>query len=240
MRASTAVAGASLLLALAVWWTASPADPEIARDLIAQGRCHCGCGRSLPNSPGRPACFGCSVGKAEITYILESLAAGRSANQILLDLQEPVLVEVFADYTDPELPETWQRARRAADEAHQHRVVLRTPGLSAEGRRALELAECGRERGQFSQLQAALIEHRAPWDDATLLELAGQAGLSPGALRACLERIDVEAQLAKDREHVSLRNIEAFPALCVNRKLVPNTGSALRAAIRRALLEGSI
>ena len=121
------------------------------------------------------SCFGCSVGKAEVTFIRESLASGRSLSEILIALRELVLVEVFADYTDPRLSEIWQRARRVARDLGQHRVVLRAPGFGENARRALAMAECARGSGQFTRVQSALIAHPGPWDEASVTEVAWSA-----------------------------------------------------------------
>ena len=104
----------------------------------------------------------------------------------------------------------------------------------------MELAECARRSRGFARVQAALIAYSGPWDTESLLRLAEEQGLEPGAMRSCLEQVDVAAQLAKDREVVSMRKIETFPALCVNRKVIPDAADALRGAIRDILLESSI
>ena len=100
----------ALVVAGAVWGTRLGADARpgsgrlTAGQLIAAGDCRCGCGNALPGSPREPACFGCSVGRAEVSFIEESLARGMAPREVLLALQQPVLVEVFGNYTDPELP----------------------------------------------------------------------------------------------------------------------------------------
>ncbi len=215
-------------------------DEAVAAELIDEGRCHCGCGRSLPSSRKGLACFGCSVGKAEVSFILESLLAGRSGNAILLDLQQPILVEVFGDYDDLELPEIWRRAQRIAEEFRQHRVVLRSPAHSEHATAAMRLVECGRSQGHFAELQGLAIEHAGPWERADLLRLGAAAELDGKLLAECLERIDVRAQLRRDREHVRLRRISPLPGVTVNRVRIRAAESEIRSAIRKALLEGSI
>ncbi len=219
--------------------SARPED-ETLRRLVADQLCPCGCGNHLPGSTKGRACFGCSVGKAEVTFIREGLAAGREPAQILLDLQDPVLVEVFADYGDPTLPQTWERAKRAADAFDQHRVVLRAPVRSPAARRALALAECARAAGRFTPLQQALIRHPGPWDEDALVRIAVEQGLSGDRARGCLQRIDVTDQVAKDRGHAAERGIRSFPTVTVNRRVTSDTDAALRDAIRRVLLEESL
>jgi len=220
---------------------ASPrSQEETLRRLVANQFCPCGCGSQLPGSTKSPACFGCSVGKAEVTFIRESLAAGRAPGQILLDLQDPVLIEVFADYGDPALPKTWERAKRAADAFDQHRVVLRPPVRSPAARRALALSECARAAGRFTPVQQALIRHPGPWDEHALVRIAVEQGLSGDRTRSCLQRIDLTGQVAKDRDHASERSISSFPTVTVNRSVSSDTDSALRDAIRRVLLEESL
>ncbi len=235
-------------------------DP--AQQLIAKGACPCGCGSALPGSGRATSCFGCSVGKAEVTFIRESLASGRPLAEILIALRELVLVEVFADYSEPGLRAVWERARRVADELGQHRVVLRTPGLSTEARRTLAIAECARGTGSFTRLQSALIAHTGPWDEASVLTLAlavmrgaaSQDADDPEAplrrrsrsawtlesLRHCAANANLSAQIERDRSHAKERAMQSFPAVSVNREPIPDSPESLRRAIRAAVQEGSI
>jgi len=216
------------------------ASSEVADDILRDRRCPCGCGRYLPGSPNEPACFGCSVGKAEISRVLEALAAGRSPASILMELDETIVVDVFADYTNPDLSDIWQRAVRVAGEYQQHRVVLRTPGSSEDARGAIRLAECARASKKFSQVQQALMRHPGPWDQETLIELATREGLNPGTVRECLARTDITAQIAKDKEHARRFGVKKLPAISVNQQVVPTTAEAIRRAIRKALEDESI
>jgi hypothetical protein len=225
-------------------------SPGPADRLIAQGTCPCGCGNALPDSGRAGACFGCSVGKAEVTFIRESLARGLTLGEVLVAMRESVVVEVFADYDDARLPEVWRRVRRAADELGQHRVVLRTPGQSANGRRALAVAECARGSGRFGALQSALIEHSGSFASADVLDLASEAlrdravrgtdHWTPEAMRACSESVDLAAQLERDRQHAKQRGMRTFPAVAVDRQPIPDTLDAMREAIRAALRKGSV
>ena len=114
-------------MGLAGFGAAEPRDPGIEFERLAAGAfCVCGCGNHLPGSSHAPVCFGCSVGKADLAFIREALAAGRTPEQILLELADPILVEVFADYDDERLPAIWERARRVTGELGHHRVVLRS------------------------------------------------------------------------------------------------------------------
>jgi len=158
----------------------------------------------------------------------------------MMDLNEPVLIEVFADYTDPRLPDTWSRAKRIATEFQQHRVVLRAPGVSAESRRALKLAACASIANRFWRIRDALIEHSGPWGADSLLALGASAGLDRNATRLCLDKIDVGAQLDKDRQHAKQRGIRIFPTISVGRTRVADTDDAIRSAIRQSILEKSL
>lgn len=218
-------------------------EDDPAEQLITKGACPCGCGSALPGSGRATSCFGCSVGKAEVTFIRESLASGRPLAEILIALRERVLVEVFADYTEPGLSLVWQRVRRVADELGQHRVVLRTPGFSTDARRTLAIAECARGTGSFTRLQSALIAHTGPWDEASVLTLA--LAVMPKAwtldsLRHCAANADLSAQIERDRSHAKERGIRAFPAVSVNREPIPSSAESMRRAIRAAVREGSI
>ncbi len=213
---------------------------EATSKLLAEARCHCGCGRSAPGNGTEAACFGCSVGKAEITFVLESLAAGRDPREILLALGGLLRVEVFADYDDPALPAVWSQAQRAAETFSLHRVVLRTPARSASGRRALRIAECARGTGQFTRVQAALIAHTGPWDLDTLIGLGARSGLARDTLHACFAASDVDAQIGKDREHARERRLDSLPAVLVNGKRVGPSVEEIATALRRSFVEQGI
>ena len=181
---------------------------EMVHRIFSNRLCPCQCGNYLPGSPKVPACFGCSVGKTELTYVLESLEAGKKTGEIILNLNSPLLIDVFADYTNVDIAQVWQKVKRAADEFHQTRVVLRTPGLTVEARRAVKIAECARLNGKFSMIQDVLIKHQGPWDWVTLSRLVVQYGLELEEMEACLHKIDVEAQISKGGRCVRLRHYE--------------------------------
>lgn len=214
--------------------------------LAAGAYCACSCGNHLPGSHHAPTCFGCSVGKADLAFIRESLATGRPRREILLELTDPILVEVFADYDDARLPALWERAQRVATELHHRRVVLRTPARTGHAQRAVALAECARLDGFFTSMQRSLIHHDGPWDQDSLLRLAeresnrSEAKRSTEALRSCLASVNVKPQIDKDRDHAKQRGIGDVPAIFVNQKRVDNSEPALRRAIQEALRAGSV
>ena len=232
-----------LVLGIAGFRAAEPPEPGLreADSLAAGAFCACGCGNHLPGGPRAPVCFGCSVGKADLAYIHEGLASGRTAREILLELADPILVEVFADYGDDGLAATWEWVQEVARELRHHRVVLRTRARFPDSRRAVELAECARLEGSFTSVQRALIHHGGPWDEETLLRLASNEGLAPASMRSCLANVDVRAQLDKDRLHATNRNVRRGPALFVNRKRVrKKSDAALRRAIEAAIRAQSV
>lgn len=215
-------------------------DRATLGELIDEGRCPCRCGRYLPGSSNRPACFGCSVGKAEITRMVEGLLADRELIDIVGEMNEPVLVSVFSDYDNPDLSEMWHRANRIAGEFNQHRVVLRVFGRTDDARRAVKLVEYARGTGRVTVLQELLIDHRGPWDDETLVGLAAQAGLDPDDVRKNYKRTQVADQMRKDRQHSRQDKVKSRPTVTVNRKIVADTDEALRKAIRDVVEDGSI
>ncbi|MBO1223601.1 MAG: thioredoxin domain-containing protein [Candidatus Scalindua sediminis] len=213
---------------------------KMAEEILAGRHCPCQCGRYLPGSSLSPACFGCSVGKAEITYVLESLEAGKKPTEIIMDLSSPVIIDVFADYTNENISKVWKLAKRVSSELHKIRVVLRTPGLTAEARRAIKLAECARLIGHCSVIQEALINHQGPWDWDTLINLTEHYGMDPERIRACVDGIDIDAQITKDQQHAEERGIRTYPTITINRQITANSEQAIRKAIQKVLLEQSI
>ena len=213
---------------------------EVADKILSGRRCPCQCGNYLPGSSKIPACFGCSVGKAEITYVLESLDAGKEPDEVVFDLMSPILIEVFSDYTNKDISKVWNKVKRISVDTHQTRVVLRTPGLTVEARRAVKLAECARSNMEFNIIQESLLNHHGPWDKDTLVSLAAQSSNDLKQIDACLNIIDIEAQLGKDKQHAIERNIQSYPTITVNRQIIANSEDDIRRAIEKIILEESI
>ncbi len=213
---------------------------ELIDEILANRKCPCQCGKYLPGSPNLPACFGCSAGKAEISYVLESLESGKESDEILLNLDSPIIIDIFADYTNPNISKVWKLAKAVSNELHQRRVVLRPPGLTVEAQRAIIIAEYARFRGNFSIVQEALINHNGPWDWRTLINLVGQYDHIPKQINGYISSIRIEQQIAKDQQHAMERGIESLPTITINNRIVPDTDIAIRQAIEKILLEHSI
>ncbi len=213
---------------------------ELANEIIANRKCPCQCSNYLPGSSILPACFGCSAGKAEISYVLESLESGMKTTEIMMNLNSPIIIDIFADYTNVNVSKVWKLAKNVSNELHQRRVVLRTPGLTVVAQRAIIIAEYARFRGNFSIIQEALINHNGPWDWRTLINLVGQYDQIPKQINAYVNSIEIERQIDKDQEHAKERGIVSYPTITINNIIVPDTDIAIRQAIEKILLELSI
>ncbi len=213
---------------------------ELANEILANRKCPCQCGKYLPNSPNLPACFGCSAGKAEISYVLESLEAGKNSDEILLNLDSPIIVDIFADYTDPNVSKVWNLAKTVSSELHQRRVVLRPPGLTVVAQRAIRIAEYARFSGKFSIIQEALINHNGPWDWRTLIDLVAKYDQIPKKINDYINSITIDQQIAKDQQHAMERGVDSYPTITINNVIVPDTDTAIRQTIQKILLEHSI
>ncbi len=213
---------------------------ELAIEILSNRKCPCQCGNYLPGSSNLPACFGCSVGKAEISYVLDDLSSGAEIIEIMMSLNSPVIIDVFADYTNPNISKVWKLAKAVSNKLHQRRVVLRPPGLTREAQRAIIIAEYARFRGNFSTIQEALINHNGPWDWRTLINLVGQYDHIPKQINEYISSIKTGQQIAKDQQHAMERGIKSFPTITINNKIVPDTDIAIRQAIEKILLEHSI
>jgi len=214
-------------------------SPEVIK-IIKDRLCPCGCGRYLPGGPSEPSCFGCSVGKAEVTRVVEGLASGLRSSDIILQLGEPVTVDVYSDYTDPALRELWSQAARVAAEFNQHRIIVRAPGETDDARRALRAVECARSSGLFSRMQRALMAHDGPWDKETLVELAVKEGVDRDRAQSCIGGTSVRKQWQKDRQHAAIYDVPSYPSISVNRVPVDSSEEAIRRAIHSVLRDDSI
>ena len=215
-------------------------DIELAIEILSNRKCPCKCGNYLPGSSTLPACFGCSAGKAEISYVLEDLNSGAEIIEIMMSLNSPIIIDIFADYTNVNISKVWKQAKAVSNELHQRRVVLRPPGFTMEGQRAIKIAEYARFRGNFSIIQEALINHNGPWDWRTLINLVGQYDHIPKQIIEYISSINVEQQIVKDQQHAIERGIESFPTITINNIIVPDTDIAIRQAIEKIMLEHSI
>ncbi len=215
-------------------------DSSFVRNIINSTLCPCGCGNNLPGSANSPVCFGCSVGKSEIARLEEGLATGHARAELMMHLQEIIIIDVFSDYSDPKLRDTWNRALRVAAETGQHRVVLRTPGRTEIARRAVAAAECARLQGRFADMQRALIDHRGPWDVAALADLAARIGLDRDEMMTCIMSVDIHPQIQKDVQHAINRSIQRYPTITINHEMVKNREEALLRTIRKLLSKGSL
>jgi hypothetical protein len=213
---------------------------ELADEILAERKCPCQCGKYLPGSSTLPACFGCSAGKAEISYVLESLESGMKTTDIMMNLDSPIIIDVFADYTNPNISKVWKLAKTVSYELHQRRVVLRTPGLTKEAQRAIKIAEYARFRGNFSIIQEALINHNGPWEWRTLINLVAKYDQIPQQINVYINSIEIDQQIGKDQQHAKERGIESYPTITINNIIVPDTDTAIRQAIEKILLEHSI
>ena len=213
---------------------------ELVEEILANRKCPCQCGKYLPNSPNLPACFGCSAGKAEISYVLESLESGKETDEILLNLDSPIIIDIFVDYTNPNVSRVWNLAKTVSSELHQRRVVLRPPGLTREAQRAIRIAEYARFIGKFSIIQEALIEHNGPWDWRTLIDLVARYDQIPQNINDYINSIAIEQQLAKDHQHARERSVESYPTITINNIIVLATDTAIRQVIKKILMENSI
>ncbi len=213
---------------------------ELIEKILANRKCPCQCGKYLPNSPNLPACFGCSAGKAEISYVLEGLESGKETDEILLNLDSPIIIDIFADYTNPNTSKLWNLAKTVASELHQRRVVLRPPGLTKESQRAIKIAEYARFKGKFSIIQEALINHNGPWDWRTLIDLVAKHDQIPKKINDYINSITIDQQIAKDQQHAMERGVDSYPTITINNVIVPATDTAIRQTIEKILLEHSI
>jgi protein-disulfide isomerase len=172
--------------------------------------------------------------------VLESLESGKKTDEILLNLDSPIIIDIFADYTNPNTSKLWNLAKTVSTELHQRRVVLRPPGLTVVAQRAIKIAEYARFKGKFSIIQEALINHNGPWDWRTLIDLVAKYDQIPKKINDYINSIEIDQQIAKDQQHAMERGVDSYPTITINNVIVPNTDSAIRQTIEKILLEHSI
>ena len=172
--------------------------------------------------------------------MLESLESGKETDEIILNLDSPIIIDIFVDYTNPNVSKVWNLAKTVSSELHQRRVVLRPLGFTREAQRAIKIAEYARFPGKFSIIQEALINHNGPWDWRTLIDLVARYVQIPQNINEYINSIEIEQQIAKNHQHARERGIDSYPTITINSIIVPDTDTAIRQTIEKILLEHSI
>ena len=170
-------------------------------------------GEALTAQPNDPA-FGASMEEADV-----------------------VLVEFF-DYRCGYCRRSLESVMALAAEDPKLRVVLKEfPILGPESVAAaqLSLAAYSVDPAAHQSLHMRLMSHRGPYDQATLLGVAAEAGYDPAAVQRELANGAIQAQIRNGYELAEALGIRGTPAFVIGDEVIP--GAVSQARLRKVIEE---
>ncbi len=165
----------------------------------------------------------------EARQAAKSVLADRR-DEVLNDPESPVagnpqgdvtIVEFF-DYRCPyckQVEPTLTQLRH--DDAKLRLVYKELPILGPDSVVAAHAALAARKQGKYDQLHEVLMRSRGTLDEATVLKLAGDAGLDTARLKADMKSPDIEKIIARNVQLAHALGITGTPGFVVGNQLVP-------------------
>lgn len=104
-------------------------------------------------------------------------------------------------------------------------VYKQFPILSDSSKTAARAALAAGKQGKYIAMHNALMEHKGPLDDATIMDLAGKTGLDKDKLKKDMEDPGIAGQLATDLELANKVGAHGTPTFVFGDKVVPGAMS---------------
>jgi protein-disulfide isomerase len=108
-----------------------------------------------------------------------------------------------------------------ASDAKLRVVYKELPILGPDSELAARAALAAHRQGRYARYHAALMARRGPFDEATLLALAGEHGLDTTRLKADMARSEIGAQIDRNRALARELGIRGTPAFVIGETIVP-------------------
>jgi protein-disulfide isomerase len=165
----------------------------------------------------------------------EAQAAAKTAmnthrDELLHDPTSPVagnpngdvtIVEFF-DYRCPYCKQMEPALEQLRKDDRQLRFVYKEfPILGPDSVTASRAALAARKQNKYLQLHDALMAARGHLDEATVLQIAGDAGLNVERLKADMSSPDIDGVISRNMELAHVLNINGTPGFLVGDQLVP-------------------
>jgi protein-disulfide isomerase len=131
------------------------------------------------------------------------------------------LVEFF-DYRCPYCRQVEPFLQALIKNDHGLRVVVKElPILGPASVYAARVALAANKQGKYEQFHAAVMSKRSNLDEATLLRLAEDSGLTLDRLRTDMNSPDVDAEIKRTTEIAKTLRLTGTPAFIVGTELIP-------------------
>ncbi len=212
------------------------------REALIDRDCPCPCGRALYD------CFGCSAAKSEFSEGEYLIRLGLSAKEISRRLDPPVLVLVWADYTDRagrELLQTLDQLKRRYEPLIRvRRRYFPADGNSLDGwRQTINAIEIARAAGHYEAAHRLLVETKGDRWQKVVSQMPEVLGLDRDDFRRGIAQSRYEQQIRKDLTAGPTQyGVTRSPSLRINEVLIEEGLSleTIAEQIERAILAAAM
>lgn len=159
----------------------------------------------------------------------QTAAVKQRRDEILRDPAAPVagnpsgdatIVEFF-DYRCPYCKRVMAPLMQMLKEDGQLRFVFKElPILGPDSVVAARAALGAHAEGKYLAMHEALMRARPPYDEASILKIAGEIGLDPARLKAAMNRPEIDAALERNRALAQELAITGTPAFVIGERVV--------------------
>lgn len=133
-----------------------------------------------------------------------------------------VTIVEFFDYRCPYCKQVEPSLTQIRKDDPKLRIVYKElPILGPDSVVAAHAALAARKQNKYDQLHEVLMRARGALDEATVLKLAGEAGLDTARLKADMKSPDIDKIIARNIELAHALSITGTPGFVVGNQLVP-------------------
>jgi protein-disulfide isomerase len=133
-----------------------------------------------------------------------------------------VTVVEFFDYRCPYCKQVAPALSQLLKEDAKLRFVFKElPILGPDSAVAARAALAANAQGKYMPMHAALLRHRGSYDEATVMRIAGEAGLDAARLKTDMAKPEIAAMIDRNRSLARALSVTGTPAFIIGDKIVP-------------------
>ena len=133
-----------------------------------------------------------------------------------------VTVVEFFDYRCPYCKQVAPALTQLLKDDGKLRFVFKElPILGPDSLVAARAALAANAQGKYMPMHMALLRHRGAFDDATVMRLAGEAGLDAARLKTDMAKPEIMAMIERNRALAGALSITGTPAFVIGDRIVP-------------------
>jgi protein-disulfide isomerase len=133
-----------------------------------------------------------------------------------------VTVVEFFDYRCPYCKQVAPALSQLLKEDGKLRFVFKElPILGPDSVVAARAALAANAQGKYMPVHRALLRHRGTYDEATVMRIAGEAGLDTARLKADMANPAIAAMIDRNRSLARALSVTGTPAFVIGDKIVP-------------------